>query len=85
MHSEIVKTLFTPMESLPLPVTILQFRELKKLNGIAFRAPFVLSRLLRPKVTESMTMLENDTEQRAGLEFTLNTYGMDLSEYVFNN
>jgi hypothetical protein len=34
----------------------------KKLNGIAFRAPFVLSRLLRPKVTESMTMLEDDTE-----------------------
>jgi hypothetical protein len=56
----------------------------KKLNGIAFRAPFVLSRLLRPKVTESMTMLETDTVRRAG-RFTLDTYSMDLSEYVFNN
>jgi hypothetical protein len=56
-----------------------------KLNDIAFRTSFVLSRLLRPKVTGSMTMLENDTERRAGLGFTLNTYSMDLSEYVFNN
>jgi hypothetical protein len=31
-----------------------------------------------------MRMLEEDTYRRAQLGFTLDTYGMDLSEYVFD-
>jgi hypothetical protein len=55
----------------------------KKLGGIAFRTAFPWSRLQRPKVTESMKMLE-DTTRRANLGFELDTYGMDLTQYVFD-
>jgi hypothetical protein len=47
-------------------------------------SPFGLTRLQRPNVTESMRMLEEDTERRTHLGFTLDAYGMDLSQYVFN-
>jgi hypothetical protein len=30
-------------------------------------------------------MIEQDTARQAGLGFLLDTYGMDLSEYVFND
>jgi hypothetical protein len=55
----------------------------KTLRGIAFRKSFGWARLQKP-VTESMKMLEADTARRATLGFRLDTYGMDLSEYVFN-
>ncbi|KAJ6561370.1 hypothetical protein DFH09DRAFT_920980 [Mycena vulgaris] len=57
----------------------------KKLAGAAFRTSFGLSRLQRPNVTESMKMLEEDTQRRNQLGFTLDTYGMDLSQYVFSD
>jgi hypothetical protein len=56
----------------------------KTLHGIAFRKSFGWARLQKP-VTESMRMLEQDTARQAGLGFLLDTYGMDLSEYVFND
>jgi hypothetical protein len=40
---------------------------------------------LAKPVTESMRMLEQDTALWAGLGFVLDTYGMDLSKYVFND
>jgi ATP-dependent exoDNAse (exonuclease V) alpha subunit len=57
----------------------------KKLDGIAFRTSFPWSRLQRPNVTEPMKMLEEDTSRRAQLGFKLDTYGMDLSQYVFDD
>ena len=55
----------------------------KTLKGLAFRTHFDHSRLKKPKETDSMLMLRRDTERRSQLGFQLNTYGMDLSEYVF--
>ncbi|KAJ7047993.1 hypothetical protein C8F01DRAFT_1074858 [Mycena amicta] len=57
----------------------------KTLDGVAFKTSFPLSRLQRPAETETTKMLKIDTERRAGLGFVLNTYGMDLSEYVFDD
>ena len=67
----------------PLACLLLLFLWVKTLCGIAFRKSFGWARLQKP-VTESMRMLEQDTARRAGLGFLLDTYGMDLSEYVFN-
>ena len=44
----------------------------KTLRGIAFRKSF------------GWAMLEYDTVHRTALGFELDTYGMDLREYVFN-
>src|SRR3954465_8600445 len=55
----------------------------KTLHGIAFWKSFGWARLQKP-VTESMRMLEQNTAHWAGLGFPLDTYDMDLSEYVFN-
>ncbi|KAK6972042.1 hypothetical protein R3P38DRAFT_2415245, partial [Favolaschia claudopus] len=49
----------------------------KTLAGIAFRTRFHWGRSKRANVTDSMRMLETDTQ------FTLDSQGMDLSEYVF--
>jgi hypothetical protein len=57
----------------------------KTLKGIAFRSPFGLAWLLKPKLTDSMRMLDEDNVRRAALGFTLDTYGMDLSQYVFSD
>ncbi|KAK7015399.1 hypothetical protein R3P38DRAFT_2414299, partial [Favolaschia claudopus] len=55
----------------------------KKLSRVAFRTPYPLSRLQRANVTESMKILEANVKRRAELGFTLDIYGMDLSEFVF--
>jgi hypothetical protein len=52
--------------------------QVKKLSGIAFRTLFPWSQLKQPNVMESIRMLEEDSDRRAQLGFTLNTYGMDL-------
>jgi len=54
------------------------------LKGLAFHTRFNHARLKKPKETESMLMLKKDTEGRNQLGFQLNTFGMDLSEYVFS-
>jgi hypothetical protein len=56
----------------------------KKLKGLAFRVPFGIQRLQRGEETESMKMLREDNTRREALGFTLDTHGMDLREYVFN-
>src|ERR1700691_610666 len=56
----------------------------KTLKGLAFRTRFDHARLKKPKETESMLMLKKDTERRNQLGFQLNTFGMDLSEYIFS-
>ena len=57
----------------------------KTLDGVAFRSPFPLSRLQRPTETDTAKMLRLDGERRSALGFELNTYGMDLSEFVFED
>jgi ATP-dependent DNA helicase PIF1 len=56
----------------------------KTLKGLAFRTRFNHARLKKPKETESMLMLKKDTEHCNQLGFQLNTFGMDLSEYIFS-
>ena len=60
-----------------------QISRVKTLKGLAFRTHFDHARLKKPKETETMLMLKKDTERRNLLGFQLNTFGMDLSEYVF--
>ena len=55
----------------------------KTLKGLAFRTHFDHTRLKKPKETETMLMLKKDIERRNLLGFQLNTFGMDLSEYIF--
>ena len=57
--------------------------QVKTLKGLAFRTCFDHAQLKKPKETESMLMLKKDTECCNQLGFQLNTFGMDLSEYVF--
>ena len=56
---------------------------MKTLAGIAFQQSYGLGRLQKP-MTESRKMLEDDMTHRAMLGFQLDTYNMDLSEYVFD-
>jgi hypothetical protein len=58
---------------------------IKTLEGLVFRSAFPLSRLLRKDETASMQMLNLDIIRRNSLGFTFNDYGVDLSEYVFND
>ena len=58
--------------------------QVKTLKGLAFHTHFDHARLKKPKETESMLMLKKDTEHCSQLGFQLNTFGMDLSEYIFS-
>ena len=64
-------------------LTFVAISRVKTLKGLAFRTHFEHARLKKPKETDSMLMLRRDTERRSQLGFQLNTYDMDLSEYVF--
>jgi len=57
----------------------------KTLKGVAFHKHFPWSRIQRDTQTDTMKMLTDDNERRLNLGFTLNTFGMDLSEYIFND
>jgi len=57
----------------------------KTLKGLVFHSPFPLSHLLLKDETASMQMLNLDIIRRNSLGFTFNDYGVDLSEYVFND
>src|ERR1700683_3104530 len=56
----------------------------KTFKGLGFCTRFNHARLKKPKETESMLMLKKDTERRNLLGFQLDTFGMDLSEYIFS-
>ena len=62
-------------------LTFVAISRVKTLKGLAFR--FDHARLMKPKETDSMLMLRRDTEHHSQLGFQLNTYDMDLSEFVF--
>ena len=55
----------------------------KTLKGLAFRTHFDHTQLKKLKETETMLMLKKDIEHHNLLGFQLNTFGMDLSEYIF--
>lgn len=57
----------------------------KSLAGIAFRSGFPHSRLIRTTVTDTMKMLEEDDSRRDALQFQLDDYGVDLSDFVFSD
>ena len=57
--------------------------QVKNSKVIAFHTHF--AQLKKPKESESMLMQKKDTEHHNQLGFQLNTFGMDLSEYVFTN
>jgi hypothetical protein len=57
----------------------------KTLKGLAFRTHFPWSCLQRGEETESMKMLKEDNIRRTNLGFTLETYGMDLTEFLFED
>jgi hypothetical protein len=56
---------------------------IKKLKGLAFCVPFGIQQLQHGEETESMKMLKEDNTQQEALGFTLDTHGLDLSEYVY--
>ena len=66
-------------------LTFVAISQVKKLKGLAFHTHFDHTWLTwkKPKETDSMLMLRRDTEHCSQLGLQLNTYGMDLSEYVF--
>src|SRR6202050_4443383 len=57
--------------------------QVKTLKGLVFHTCFDHAWLKKPKETEFMLMLKKNTECHNQLGFQLNTYGMDLSEYIF--
>lgn len=57
----------------------------KTLQGLAFRTRFEFGRLQKTSETESMKMLRDDNVRRDQLGFQLDTYGLDMSEYTFDN
>jgi hypothetical protein len=57
--------------------------QVKTLKGLAFQTHFDHTQLKKPKETETTPMLKKDIEHHNLLGFQLNTFGMDLSEYVF--
>ena len=57
--------------------------QVKTSKGLAFCTCFDHAQSKKPKETETMLMLKKDIECRNLLGFQLNTFGMDLSEYVF--
>ena len=65
-------------------LTFVAISHVKTLKGLAFHTHFDHAQLKKPKETDTMLMLQKDTESRYLLGFQLNTYGMDLSKYTFS-
>jgi hypothetical protein len=61
----------------------LSFVAISQVKTLQFHTHFDHAHLKKPKETDSMFMLNRDNEHHNWLEFRLNTYGMDLSEYTF--
>ena len=53
------------------------------LKGLAFCSQCDAAHLQKARGTDTMQMLKEDNERRSALGFELDTYGMDLGEYVF--
>jgi ATP-dependent DNA helicase PIF1 len=56
----------------------------KTLNGLAFRSRFGLACLQKSTESDTMKMLRQANDRRSTIGFHLDTYGMDLSNYIFN-
>jgi ATP-dependent exoDNAse (exonuclease V) alpha subunit len=68
----------------PGGLSFVAISRVKTLKGLAFRTHFYHAKLKKPKETETMLMLKKDTECYNLLGFQLNSFGMDLSEYIFS-
>ena len=58
--------------------------QVKTVNGLAFRSQFGLARLQKSTESDTMKMLRQDNDQWSTIGFELDTYGMDLSNYIFD-
>ena len=56
----------------------------KTLKGLAFQEAFGVGQLMSNNETPTRQMLQVDESRRKELEFVLDDYGMDLSEFVFD-
>jgi ATP-dependent exoDNAse (exonuclease V) alpha subunit len=56
----------------------------KTLNGLAFRSWFGLARLQKSTESDTMKMLRQENDRRSTIGFHLDTFGMDLSNYIFD-
>ena len=65
-------------------LTFVAISRVKTLQGLAFCTRFDLAHLQKATETEMMKMLRCDNNRHQTLNFQLDTYGMDLSEYTFN-
>jgi hypothetical protein len=63
----------------------LSFVAISGVKTLAFHIHFDHAHLKKPKETDCMLMLNKDNEHFNQLRFQLNTYGMDLSEYIFTD
>ena len=77
--AELVPSDFTP------GLSFVAVSQVKTLSGLAFQSWFEAAWFQKVQETHSMQMLKDDDEQHSRLGFQLNTYGVDLSEYVFFN
>jgi hypothetical protein len=57
----------------------------KILKGLAFQTHFPWSCIQQPEETPTAKALREDNEHHSHLDFELDTFGMDLSQYVFFN
>ena len=58
--------------------------QVKTLNGLAFHYWFGLAHLQKSTESDTMKMLRQDNDRRSTIGFHLDTFGMDLSNYIFD-
>lgn len=57
---------------------------LRTLRGLAFRTPFSKNRLAK-STSVVLQRLDRDIARRSALGFTLNTFGVDMSQFIFDD
>ena len=57
----------------------------KSLEGLAFRTHFPWSCIQWAEETPTAKLLRENNKRRADLSFELDTYGINLDEYVFTD
>ena len=58
---------------------------MKSLEGLAFHTHFPWSRIQQAEETPTAKLPREDNERRADLSFELDTYGINLDEYIFTD
>jgi ATP-dependent exoDNAse (exonuclease V) alpha subunit len=66
-------------------LSIVAISHVKSLEGLAFHTHFPWSHIQRAEETPTAKLLREDNEWRADLSFELDSYGVNLGEYVFTD